>query len=58
MIVYVETNFVLEIAFLQEQHAACLALVDLARAGKIGLVLPAFSIADPLERAREHFPDG
>jgi predicted nucleic acid-binding protein len=47
MTVLVETNFILEIAFLQEQHTSCLAILDLAEKGEIDLVLPAFSVAEP-----------
>ena len=44
MIVYVESNFVLELAFLQEEHEGCLELLSLSESGDICLVLPAFSI--------------
>lgn len=46
MIVYVETNFVLELAFLQEEHDSCTTVLSLAEAGKITLVIPAFSITE------------
>ncbi len=49
MIVYVETNFILEMAFLQEEHESCEAILSLARAHKINLVIPAFSIGEPYE---------
>lgn len=49
MIVYVESNFILELAYLQEQHESCTAIVELAEAGSIQLVLPAFSISEPYE---------
>ncbi len=49
MIVYVESNFVLELAFLQEEHERCLALLSLAESRDIHLVLPAFSIGEPYE---------
>jgi predicted nucleic acid-binding protein len=49
MIVYVESNFVLELAYLQEQLEDCRAIVELAEAGSIHLVLPAFSISEPYE---------
>lgn len=49
MIVYVESNFVLEIAFLQEGHESCAALLRLAESQDIHLVLPAFSIGEPYE---------
>jgi hypothetical protein len=47
MIVLVETNFILEIAFLQKQQEDCFAILHLAEAKKIDLVLPAFSVAEP-----------
>ena len=49
MIVYVESNFVLELAFLQEEHESCLELLGLSESGDISLVLPAFSIGEPYE---------
>ena len=49
MIVYVESNFVLELAFLQEEHESCLELLSLSESGDIRLVLPAFSIGEPYE---------
>ena len=49
MIVYVESNFVLELAFLQEEHESCLELLSLSESGDICLVLPAFSIGEPYE---------
>ena len=49
MIVYVESNFVLELAFLREEHENCLELLSLSESGDICLVLPAFSIGEPYE---------
>ena len=49
MIVYVESNFVLELAFLQEEYERCLELLRLAESQDIHLVLPAFSIGEPYE---------
>lgn len=49
MIVYVESNFVLELAFLQEEHESCLELLSLSESGDICLMLPAFSIGEPYE---------
>lgn len=49
MIVYVESNFVLELAYLQEEYESCLALLSLAESQDIHLVLPAFSIGEPYE---------
>jgi len=53
--VYVESNFVLELALLQEQHASCEALLRLCEEGGIQLVIPAYSLAEPYETlARRH----
>ena len=49
MNVYVETNFVLELALLQEQHASCTALIQLAEANRIQLIMPAYAMAEPYE---------
>ena len=49
MIVYLESNFVLELAFLQAEHEHCSALLRLSESGEIRLVLPAFSIGEPYE---------
>lgn len=60
MIVYVESNFILELAYLQEDHENCGRILKLAEAGKIQLILPAFAIAEPFsawvgrKRRREH----
>ena len=48
MIVYVESNFVLELAFLQEQHESCNTIITLAESSQVELVIPAFSIVEPL----------
>ncbi|HEX8362984.1 MAG TPA: hypothetical protein VF613_22870 [Longimicrobium sp.] len=47
MIVYVESNFVLEIALLQEQHSACEALLELCAKGQIQILLPTFAMIEP-----------
>lgn len=52
MIVYVESNFVLELAALQEQHRACEEIVRLAERRAVRLVLPAFSVAEPYDVLR------
>jgi predicted nucleic acid-binding protein len=53
MTVYVESNFVLERALQQEQSESCDAIVDLAAAGDILLVIPAFSLAEPHQTLRQ-----
>ena len=49
MNVYVESNFVLELALLQEQHASCEEILRLSEADTSRLVIPAYSIAEPYE---------
>jgi predicted nucleic acid-binding protein len=46
VIVYVETNFLLEIAFQQESYESCEEILRLASSGSISLVLPACSVAE------------
>ncbi len=43
---YVETNFLLELALLQEQHQSCDETVGLCESGSIGLALPAFCVPE------------
>ena len=47
MIVYVETNFVLEIAREQEQVESANQILILAEQGKIELAFPSFTISEP-----------
>lgn len=49
MILYVETNFILEIALLQEEAGDCDRIVHLCEQGKVELVIPAFSMVEPYE---------
>lgn len=49
---YAETNFVLEMAFEQEQAGACEDILQLAEAGAIRLLIPAFSFIEPYEKLR------
>ncbi|HUP24938.1 MAG TPA: PIN domain-containing protein [Thermoanaerobaculia bacterium] len=49
MNVYVETNFVLELALIQEQQASCEAILRLSEAGRIRLAIPAYSLVEPYE---------
>lgn len=57
MIAYVESNFVLELALRQEEYEACQQILRSAKTGRLQLVVPAFSLAEPYEtwhrRARE-----
>ena len=47
MIVYTESNFVLELALAQEQSASCADLLQLAQARQIQLAIPGFCLAEP-----------
>ncbi len=49
MRVYVETNFVLEMALLRSDSNSCGGLVRLAESRRIALVFPAFSIGESYE---------
>src|SRR5260221_1422501 len=49
MIVYVETNFVLELALVQEQYESCTRIIAWCEAGSAKLVLLAFCIAESYE---------
>lgn len=49
MNVYVESNFILELALEQEQQASCQAIVAFGKRRQIQLVLPAFTIAETYE---------
>jgi predicted nucleic acid-binding protein len=49
MNVYVESNFVLELALLQEEHESCERILSICENGKVQLILPAYSIAEPYE---------
>ena len=50
MNVYVETNFVLELAFDQEQKTQCELILNLCETGKINLIIPAYCLAEPHEK--------
>lgn len=47
MNVYVESNFVLELALEQEECESCSEIVQLASSKKVRLLIPAFSLAEP-----------
>ena len=49
MIVYIESNFVLELALRQAEHRSCDSIVSLAESLTIDLVIPAFSLFEPYE---------
>jgi len=48
--VYVETNFVLELAFQQEEFESCEQILQRCEAKRIQLVIPAYSLAEPHEK--------
>jgi predicted nucleic acid-binding protein len=48
--IYVETNFVLELVFEQEQSESCEKILQLAEANRVKLTLPAYSLAEPHEK--------
>lgn len=50
MNVYVETNFVLELVFQQEQFLACEQILQLCETGQVKLAIPAYSLAEPHEK--------
>lgn len=50
MIVYAETNFVLELAFEQEEHRSCRGLLELAGEGELELAVPAFCVGEAYGR--------
>ncbi|NJM74595.1 MAG: DUF4935 domain-containing protein [Acaryochloridaceae cyanobacterium RU_4_10] len=50
MNIYVETNFVLELTFEQEQSASCEQILQLCEAGQSKLIVPAYSLAEPHEK--------
>lgn len=50
MNVYVETNFALELAFQQEQFESCEQILQLCEAGRVQLVIPAYSLSEPHEK--------
>ncbi len=49
MNVYVETNFILELALVQEQQESCERLLLLCESEKARVVIPAFCLAEPYE---------
>jgi predicted nucleic acid-binding protein len=46
MMLCVETNFLLELAYLQDEHEACEHLLDLVERGQIRFAIPAFCIVE------------
>lgn len=50
MNIYVETNFLLELVFQQEQSASCEKILQLCEAEFASLIIPAYSLAEPHEK--------
>ena len=50
MVVFVESNFVLELALGQEQAVATEAILQFAEQGKCVLVLPAIALSEPFSK--------
>lgn len=50
MNIYVETNFVLELTFEQEQCSSCEKILQLCESGKAKFIVPAYSLAEPHEK--------
>ncbi|MBC8160774.1 MAG: DUF4935 domain-containing protein [Roseiflexaceae bacterium] len=50
MNIYVETNFVLELVFQQEQSSSCEQILTLCESGQAQLIIPAYSLAEPHEK--------
>lgn len=50
MNIYVETNFILELVFEQEQCASCEKILELCKTQKANLIIPAYSLAEPHEK--------
>jgi predicted nucleic acid-binding protein len=48
--IYVETNFILELTFEQEQSASCEQILQLCEAEQTKLFIPAYSLAEPHEK--------
>lgn len=57
MNIYVETNFVLELVYRQEQHTSCEAILALVESGKANLVIPAISLFEVLATLEKRHKD-
>lgn len=49
MIVFVESNFVLELAFEQQDAVSARRILEIAEQGRITLAIPAFALTEPYE---------
>lgn len=50
MNIYVETNFILELALEQEQCGSCEEILRLSETGRTKLIIPAYSLVEPHEK--------
>ncbi|MEH1768612.1 hypothetical protein [Nostoc sp.] len=50
ILAYVETNFVLELVFEQEQCVSCEQILQSCEIGQAKLIIPAYSLAEPHEK--------
>ena len=50
MNIYVETNFVFELVFQQEQHTTCESILRFCESGGAYLIIPAYCLAEPHEK--------
>ena len=63
MVVYVETNFILEMGYRQAENEFCEMIIELAENGMITLAIPSFSVGESYEtsyrreKERESFAD-
>jgi len=48
--IYIETNFVLELVFEQEQYTSCEQILALGESGRLHLIIPAYCLAEPHEK--------
>ena len=55
MNVYVETNFVFELVFQQEQSESCENVLSVCESQNIPLLLPAYCLAEPHEKLRRQY---
>lgn len=49
MNIYVETNFVLEVALLQEENQYCKDILEICKEAGAKLIIPAFSLGEPYD---------
>lgn len=50
MNIYVETNFILELVFEQEQSTGCEQILTFCEEGRNRLIIPAYSLVEPFEK--------